>query len=68
MPAALEYIAFLAAAGESELGPSCPSCGSDRLEYLQGYHETGVTGPNGETEMYWREAVRCCDCGETEEL
>jgi hypothetical protein len=66
--AAFEYIAFLAAAGESELGPSCPACGYDRLEYLQGYFETGVTGPNGEPEMYWREAVRCRNCGEIEEL
>lgn len=50
-------------------GPGvCAACGSDRFEYLQGYFATGVTGPNNEREMYWREAYRCRDCGETEEL
>jgi ribosomal protein S14 len=47
---------------------TCAQCGSERLEYLQGYFATGVTGPNGEPEMYWREAVRCRDCGEVEEF
>jgi hypothetical protein len=46
----------------------CPACGSQHLEYLQGYYETGVTGPNGEPETRWREAVRCRDCGEIEEF
>ena len=48
--------------------PTCPECGSERLEYLSGYFESGVCGPNGEPEMYWREAIRCRDCGEVEEF
>jgi hypothetical protein len=61
---AVSYIS-LTAAGESDLDAGvCPACGSRRLEHLQGYYETGVTGPNGEPETHWREAVQCQDCGE----
>ena len=31
--------------------PTCAQCGSERLEFLQGYFETGVTGPNGEPDF-----------------
>jgi hypothetical protein len=59
----------LTAAGGSDVGPGvCPACGSERLEYLAGYYESGVCGPNGEAETRWQEAVRCRDCGETEEM
>jgi len=64
---ATAYIA-LTTAGGSDLGPVCPACGSERLEYLAGYYESGVTGPNGEQETRWQEAVRCRDCGEVEEF
>ena len=43
---------------------TCPACGCERLEYLAGYFETGVYGPNGEPEIHWQEVVRCLDCGE----
>jgi hypothetical protein len=64
MPAAVLPCVFLAAARGSDPGPVCPACGSKRLEFLQGYYSTGVTGPNGESETHWREALRCRDCGE----
>jgi hypothetical protein len=59
----------LSAAGGSDSGQGiCPSCGSGRLEYIAGYYESGVTGPNAESETRWQEAVRCRDCGEVQEF
>jgi hypothetical protein len=51
---------------EGRRAPTCPECGSERMEYLQEYFATGA--PNGEPEIYWQEAVRCRDCGEIEEF
>jgi hypothetical protein len=69
MPVLATAYTLLTAAGGSDPGPgACPACGSNRLEFLAGYFESGATGPNAEAEMRWQEAVRCLDCGETEEL
>jgi hypothetical protein len=60
---------LLTAAGGSDLDAgACPTCGSERLEYIAGYFESGATGPNGEPEMRWQDAVRCRDCGEVQEF
>jgi hypothetical protein len=68
MPVLAITYTSLTATGESELGPSCPSCGSANVEFLAGYYSTGVTGPNEEPETHWREAMRCRDCNEIEEF
>lgn len=47
--------------------PVCAECGSTRLKDFCGYFETGVCGPNGEPEIYWRDGVRCLECGYVEE-
>ena len=64
MPAAAQYAVPSVTAGSDASPGGCPACGSERLECLQGYFETGVTGPNGEAETYWSEAVHCLDCDE----
>ena len=69
MPVLVQSVVLSVAAEEPDLRPGvCQACGSARLEYLRGYFATGVTGPNGEPEMYWRETLRCRDCGEIEEF
>jgi hypothetical protein len=69
MPILATANTLLTAADEPDLDAgACPACGSNRLEFLAGYFESGATGPNGETETYWRDAVRCRDCGEVQEF
>jgi DNA-directed RNA polymerase subunit RPC12/RpoP len=63
MPAAAQYV-FLAMTSNARV---CPSCGSKRLEYLEGYYTTGVVAPDGAPERHWLEAIRCRDCGEIQE-
>jgi hypothetical protein len=54
---------------ESDPGSgTCQACGSENLEFLAGYFASGVTGPHGEPETRWQEAVRCRDCGEVQEF
>jgi hypothetical protein len=68
MPAALEYIAFLAAAGESELGPSCPACGSRNVIAVESHGPSGVVAPDGGEEFRSQEGYKCRDCGAIEEV
>jgi hypothetical protein len=74
MPAAIPYLLLAITSGSDETGGSdpgqgiCPACGSERLEYIAGYFESGVCGPNGEAETRWQEAAKCLDCGEVQEL
>lgn len=43
-------------------------CGSPNLRPFSGYFGTGVYHPDGGEEHYWREGVRCLDCGNVEEF
>jgi hypothetical protein len=67
MPAALEYTAFLAAAGESDLGPVCSSCGSPNVRAVEWHGPSGVSSPDGGWEYRSQCGIQCLDCGQIEE-
>jgi hypothetical protein len=52
MPVLAIPCAIFAPDEESDAGSgACPACGSNRLEFLAGYFESGATGPNSEPEV-----------------
>ena len=47
---------------------ACSVCGSTRVKLLEGESPTGVMSEDGYVERRFWEAVRCLDCGSTEEI
>jgi hypothetical protein len=46
---------------------ACINCGSERVEWVEGYYPSGVTGPNGEQEILHESGWKCDECGAYED-
>ena len=68
MPVLAITYTSLTAAGESDLGPACPSCGSPNVIAVEWHGPSGVVAPDGGLEFRSQYGLKCLACGQIEEL
>jgi hypothetical protein len=67
MPVLAITYTSLTAAGESDLGPVCPSCGSANVIAVQWHGGSGVVAPDGNEECRMQCGMKCLNCAAIEE-